>query len=97
MRDYDDSSPSGGPTGLPMQFRTGRFLANLFLNFGFFVVLFVGLWLVLHYEMGHALGLSFVVWLVFTLALLPMLLNNAAEVAQKGRSGAVQPATVGTS
>jgi hypothetical protein len=81
MVDYDDVSQTSGPTGLPVQFRTGRFLANMFFNFSFFVVLFVSLWLLLRYQWPHALGLAAVVWVIFTLTLLPMLLTYAAGVA----------------
>lgn len=82
MLDYDDSSQTAGPTGLPSQFRTGRFLVNLFFNFGFLTVLFVSLWLLLRYQWPHALGFAFVLWVVLTLAVLPMLLTYAAGVAQ---------------
>jgi hypothetical protein len=81
MLDYDDSSQTAGPTGMPSQFRTGRFILNLFFNFGLLVVVFLSLWLLLRYQWPHALGLAFVIWLVCVLTVLPMLLSYAAGVA----------------
>jgi hypothetical protein len=36
----------------------------------------------LRFQWAHALGLAFVIWLVMTLLVLPMLLAYAAEVSQ---------------
>ncbi|MBI3411612.1 MAG: hypothetical protein HY040_25060 [Planctomycetes bacterium] len=70
-----------GPIGIPQAYRWGRFFANLFLN-GFFLALwFLSLWLFLRFQWSHALGLALCAWLVFTLALLPMILSFAASVA----------------
>ncbi len=91
MRDYDDSSRTSGPTGLPQQFRYGRLLANLGLNFGLLAVVFGGL-IVLDYQWLHALGLSLAIWVIMTLALLPMVLGYAAEIAAK-RPAAQAPAS----
>jgi hypothetical protein len=77
MKEYGD-----GPTGNPSMFRWGRFLMNLALNFGHFLAWWLCLWLLLRFQWSHALGLGFILWLVFTLSVLPMLLNYAAEVAQ---------------
>ena len=71
-----------GPTGIPTAFRTSRFLANLFFNITHLILWFVCLWLLLRFQWSHALGLAFCLWLLFTLALLPMMLSYAAEVAQ---------------
>jgi hypothetical protein len=71
-----------GPTGIPTTFRTSRFLANLFFNFLHLGLWFACLWLVLQFQWSHALGLGFCLWLLFTLALMPMMLSYAAEVAQ---------------
>jgi hypothetical protein len=83
IMDYDDTSQTSGPTGLPVQFRTGRLLINLALNFGLFIVLFVSLWILLRYSFGLAFGLALAIWVTVTLALLPMLLTFAASVAQQ--------------
>src|SRR5205085_4888652 len=77
MKDYDD-----GPTGIPSAFRWGRFLMNLFLNFTHFLLWWLALWLLLRFQWSHALGLGFVLWLLFTLIFLPMLLDQAAQVAE---------------
>jgi hypothetical protein len=89
MPDYDDAGPTGGPTGLPQQFRWGRFLLNLFFNFGFLALLFAVLWLVLRFLWGHALGLALVLWVVITLAVLPMVLDRAARAAQERQTAPV--------
>ena len=77
MKNYED-----GPSGVPSIFRWGRFLMNFVLNFGHFLLWWLCLWLLLRFQWSHALGLGFVLWLIFTLSFLPMLLNYAAEVAQ---------------
>jgi hypothetical protein len=87
MKAYED-----GPTGNPSKFRWGRFMMALFLNFGFFLLWWLCLWLLLRFQWGHALGLGFVLWLVFTFALLPMLLTQAADVAQRNAAAARQVA-----
>jgi len=71
-----------GPTGIPNMFDTGRFLANLFFNFTHLALWFVGLWLLARFQWSHALGIGFCMWLLFTLAFLPMMLEYAARVAQ---------------
>jgi hypothetical protein len=75
-----------GPTGAPTTFRTSRFLANLALNLLHFVLWFACLWLVLRFQWAHALGFAFCAWLLITLAMLPMILGHAAEVAQRRAS-----------
>jgi hypothetical protein len=92
MRDYDDTSPTSGPTGLPLQFRSGRFIANLFFNFGFWLVLFLSFWLLLRFQWAHALGFSFVLWLAMTLTMMPMVLTTAAGIAQNRPAEATQKA-----
>ena len=76
MREYED-----GPTGLPIKFRFGRMLINLFFNIGHFVAWFLALWVVLRFQWTHALGLAMVMWLAFTLVLLPMILGYSGLVA----------------
>lgn len=78
IRDFGD-----GPDGIPTTFLWSRFLINLILNVSHFLLWYFLLWLVLRFAGAHALGLGFCLWLVFTLAVLPMLLTYAAEVAQK--------------
>lgn len=90
MEEFD-----AGPTGVPRAFRYGRFLFNLTLNLLFLVVWFVCLWVILRFQWSHALGLALCFWLVLELAILPMLLGYAAEVAQANRqatAGAGAPA-----
>lgn len=77
----------GGPTGRPYLFRWSRLLVNLFLNFFHLALWFLCFWLLLRFQWGHALGLAFALWAMFTLVFLPMLLDSAAEVAQQRRSG----------
>jgi hypothetical protein len=77
MKEYDD-----GPTGMPTVVRHGRFLMTLFFNLLHFLLWWLCLWLLLRFQWSHALGLGFVMWLVFTLFFLPMLLGQAAEVAE---------------
>ena len=81
---------SRGPTGIPKIFRTGRFLANLFFNFTHLALWFVGLWLLMRFQWAHALGIGFCLWLLFTLAILPMMLGYAAQVAQSRPAAGIQ-------
>jgi hypothetical protein len=73
----------GGPTGVPEAFVWGRFFLSLFLNILHLAFWFLALWLLLRFQWGHALGLGFVMWLIMTLVILPMLLEQAALVAQR--------------
>ena len=84
MRQFAQS----GPTGEPYTFRWSRFLMNLFLNFFHLALWFVCLWLVLRFQWPHALGLALALWLVMTLAVLPMVLEQAAAV---GRAAPASP------
>jgi hypothetical protein len=77
MKEYDN-----GPTGLLETFRWGRFILNIFLNVFHLVLWFVCLWLVLRFAWTHALGLAAVLWLVMTLSVLPMLLEQSGVVAR---------------
>jgi len=72
-----------GPTGMLLAFRWGRFLFNLFLNFVHFALWFVCLWLLLRFQWSHALGLAVVMWLIMTVAILPMVLDQAGASGQK--------------
>ena len=79
MKDFED-----GPTGIPSIFRWSRFLLTLLLNLGHLLIWWLCLWLLLRFQWSHALGLAFVLWLVMTLAILPMLLDYAAGVGSNG-------------
>ena len=72
-----------GPTGKPDIVRKGRLLANVFFNLMHFLLWFVCLWLLLRFQWAHALGFGFCLWLAFTLAVLPMMLGYAAQIAQR--------------
>lgn len=78
-----------GPTGVPERFQTSRFLANFFFNGMHLTLWFLCLWLLVRFQWSHALGIGLLLWLLFTLALLPMMLGYAAQVAQARPSGPV--------
>jgi hypothetical protein len=78
-----------GPTGVPERFQTSRFLANFFFNGMHAVLWFLCLWLLVRFQWPHALGIGLGMWLLFTLALLPMMLGYAAQIAQSRPSGPV--------
>jgi hypothetical protein len=82
--------PDGGPDR-PYAFRTGLFLGNLFLNFLHLALWFVAFGLVLRFQWGHALLLAIILWLVTTLAILPMLLDQAGTEAVRSRAPASAP------
>lgn len=77
MRIYES-----GPTGIPDRFHAGRLFANLFFNGMHLAMWFLCLWLLLRFQWSHALLIAFCMWLLFSLAVLPMMLNHAASVAQ---------------
>jgi hypothetical protein len=82
-----------GPTGNPERFLLGRLIWNIVFNLAHLAGWFIALCLILRFQWGHALGLAVVLWLIFTLALLPMMLDYAAIVAEKRQSAAaMQPA-----
>jgi hypothetical protein len=82
IREY----PQSGPTGLPEAFRWSRFLANILLNLLHLVLWFVCLWVLVRFQWSHALGLALVMWLVMTLAVLPMMFEQAGRRAQEASS-----------
>jgi hypothetical protein len=84
--EYDD-----GPTGQPTAFRTGLWLVNLLLNLVHLGLWFVCLWLLMRFQWGHALGLGFVMWLVMTLLVVPMMLVQAGDAAREA-AGLQRPA-----
>lgn len=79
MTEYEE-----GPDGTPRAFRWGRFLATILLNVAHLALWFVCFWLLLRYQLGHALGFAVVSWLVITLAILPMVLTEAGTRAAGG-------------
>jgi len=77
IREY----PQSGPTGMPEAFRWSRFLVNIFLNFLHLGLWFVCLWVFVRFQWSHALGLAIIMWLVMTLAVLPMVFEQAGHRA----------------
>ena len=67
-----------GPDGQPRAFRWSRFSATMMLNASHFLLWFLALWLLLRFNWPHALGLAVIFWLVMSLAILPMILTEAA-------------------
>ncbi len=63
----------------------GWLVTGLMLNFGLLVVWFLCLWLLLHFQWAHALGLAFVAWLI-SLFMLPMLLTQAEKTRKENLS-----------
>jgi hypothetical protein len=78
IREY----PQSGPTGMPEAFRWSRFLMNIILNLLHLVMWFACLWVVLRFHWSHALGLALVMWLIMTLAVLPMIFERAGLEAR---------------
>jgi hypothetical protein len=72
-----------GPDFVPKRFRFLRLVANVVFNVAHFFAWFIALWLLLRFQWSHALGFAFVMWLAVTLAVLPMMLFEAADVAEK--------------
>jgi hypothetical protein len=68
----------------------GWLVMTLLLNFGFLLVWFVALWLLLRFQWSHALGIAFGFWLI-SLFVLPMILTRAEQV-RKERLAPVQTA-----
>ena len=75
-----------GPTGIPVKFNVLRLLLNMLFNVAHFAAWFVCLWLLLRFRWPEALGFGAVMWLIVTLILLPVLLDNAANLAVKNRT-----------
>jgi hypothetical protein len=57
----------------------GWLIGTLLLNFGFLLVWFVVLWLLLRFQWAHALGIAFGFWLI-SLFVLPLILTKAESV-----------------
>jgi hypothetical protein len=72
----------------------GQLIGNLLLNVLHLAVWFVALWLLLHFQWGHALGLAVVFWLAMTFVALPGLLDSAEKVYDlRHRPTAPEPAS----
>jgi hypothetical protein len=86
LRYYEEGNPSRymeeGFLGQITIFHSGWLVMGLLLNFGFLVVWFVCMWLLLRFQWSHALGLAFVAWLI-SLFVLPMLLTQAEKVRKE--------------
>ena len=72
-----------GPTGIPWQSRSSRFLAVLGLNVLHAVLWFVCFWLLLQFRFNDSLGFAFVLTLIAIVVLVPMILDKAAIVAHE--------------
>jgi hypothetical protein len=84
VRYYEEGNPKrymdeGAGIGQITIFHFGWLLMTLILNFGFLMVWFVSMWLLLRFQWSHALGLAFVAWLI-SLFILPMLLTQSEKV-----------------
>ena len=84
--EFDD-----GPSGVPTIFRTGRMLANLFLNFTLLAVCIVSMWLLMRFLFSHALLIGIVLWATLTLVILPMFFSYAGEASRQRRRGITPP------
>ncbi|HZV07991.1 MAG TPA: hypothetical protein VE999_23105 [Gemmataceae bacterium] len=86
LRYYEEGNPSRymeeGYLGQITIFHSGWLVMGLLLNFCFFIVWFVCLWLLMRFQWSHALGQAFVAWLI-SLFVLPMLLTQAEKVRRE--------------
>lgn len=73
-RDPQGRVMTEGALGRITTFRSGLFWSNLFFNLFFGIVGFAALWLLLRFQLLHALSLSVVLWLVMIVAVVPLLL-----------------------
>jgi hypothetical protein len=85
---YPERYMEEGSLGQITIYHGGWMVMGLLLNFGFLIVWFVSLWLLLRFQWSHALGLAFVAWLI-SLFVLPMLLTQVENV----RKGNLPPPT----
>jgi hypothetical protein len=96
LRYYEEGNPSRymdeSALGQISIFHFGWMLGSLILNFGFLLVWFVSLWLLLRFQWAHALGLAFVIWLI-SLFVLPMILTQAEKVRKERLPPKTPPAT----
>jgi hypothetical protein len=73
--------------------RKGVWFVNMLLNLLHFLLWFAVLWLLLRFYWSHALGLAFVIWLIVTIPLLPMLLGEASALGTQKQTAAPSIAT----
>jgi hypothetical protein len=78
VREFD-----GGPAEPPTIARTGLWLVNMLLNLLHFGVWFACLWLLLRFAWPSAFWLAAGMWLVMTLTVLPMVLDQVGAAAQE--------------
>lgn len=71
-----------GIDGNPTSTRAGLVFVNWLINLLHYGVWFACLWLLLRFQLSHALGLAFVFWLVMTVFVVPLMLGQAGGVAQ---------------
>ena len=71
----DDRDISGNPTRMSW----GLLIGNVLLNTLHFVLWFVCLWLILRFSVGSSVLFAAILWGLTTIALLPMLLEQAAS------------------
>ena len=87
--------------GQPGHTSTFRVLVYLFLNWIHLLLWFAGLWLVLRFSWQHALAIGLVMWLAFTLMIVPVLGTNVQtalrQVAQLPPSLAAFAVSMGNS
>lgn len=87
LRHYDKDNKSRymeeGFLGQVSIFHFSWLLMNLFLNFGFLLVWFLSLWLLLRFQWSHALGLAVVFWLAMILLIVPMILKPAEDMRKQ--------------
>jgi hypothetical protein len=74
-----------GPAGPPERSSFGLWLVNMLLNVFHFGLWFVCLWLLLRFQWGHALGLAIPLWLVMTIVVVPVLLEQTGHAARQSR------------
>jgi hypothetical protein len=63
--------------------RWGPLFTYFLLNVGFFVLWFVGLWLLLRFQWLHALGLAVVLWVIAIIFVVPPLVERVDKLAEQ--------------
>lgn len=91
-RDSKGREMNSGSLGKLQQAYWGRLLANLGLNAAHFVVWLLCVWLLLRFQWHHAFGLAFIFWLLMTVAIVPMILQRAAEASPRSPPPSSVPA-----
>jgi hypothetical protein len=91
-RDAGGQVMEEGQLGRVRTYYPGRLFLNLFLNFFHLFIWFACLWLLLHYQWSHALGMAVVLWLVMILFILPQVLRRAEDVGREREGGGARVA-----